>query len=156
MPITRTILPQILLINDFFSSILWAISVPNRNSEVKSLLWPTGPPTEWSQNKGYRHYLIKITGKLEFYTKFGKHLLSFGIQFVFIQLLCFEGFQNCIEGGFKHISIPRNLIWRNKFRSKYWKVVSIPYFEFLFWVALLAIILYTISWFFNTWNYTSR
>ena len=48
-----TFIPQLLMDNDSFSSQTWAISVPNRNSNDKSILWPTGPPRVRSQNEGY-------------------------------------------------------------------------------------------------------
>ena len=51
-----TYIPQYLMTNDSFSSQTWAISVPNRNSDVKSISWPTGPPRVRSQNKGYWQY----------------------------------------------------------------------------------------------------
>ena len=55
-PLIGTSIPQLLMTNDSFSSQTWAISVPNRNSDVKSISWPTGPPRVRSQNKGYWQY----------------------------------------------------------------------------------------------------
>ena len=45
-PLIGTYIPQLLMTNDSFSSQTWAIYVPNRNSEIKSILWPTGPLRE--------------------------------------------------------------------------------------------------------------
>ena len=42
------------LTNDSFSSQTWAISVPNRNSYVKSISWPPGPPRVRSTVCPYR------------------------------------------------------------------------------------------------------
>ena len=114
-----TYIPQYLMTNDSFSSQTWAISVPNRNSDVKSISWPTGPPRVRSQNKGYWQYLSKIKGKLfGIFTKFWSNLWAYGIKIVFIQLLCFKGFQNCPWWGFNHTWKPSNLNWRNKFELK--------------------------------------
>ena len=58
-----TYIPQYLMTNDSFSSQTWAISVPNRNSDVKSILWASGPPGVRSQNKGYWQFstiLLKL------------------------------------------------------------------------------------------------
>ena len=77
--------------NDSFFPQTWAISVPNRNSDVKSISWPTGPPRVRSQNKGYWQYLSKIKGKLfGIFTKFWSNLWVYGIKIIFIQLLCFK------------------------------------------------------------------
>ena len=52
-PVIGTFIPQLLMTNDSFSSQTWAISVPNRNSDVKSILLPTGPLRVRSQNRVY-------------------------------------------------------------------------------------------------------
>ena len=36
--------------------------LPNRNSDVKSILWPPGPLRVRSQNDGYWQYLSKSIG----------------------------------------------------------------------------------------------
>ena len=117
-PLIGTFIPQLLMTNDSFSSQTWAISVPNRNSDVKSILMPTGPLRVRSQNDGYWQYLSKFTGKKGIFTKFGSNLWAYGIRRVFIQLLCFIGFQNCPWWGFNHTWKPSNLNWRNKFELK--------------------------------------
>ena len=50
-PLIGTSIPQLLMTNDSFSSQTWAIYVPNRNSDVKSILWPPGPLRVRSQNR---------------------------------------------------------------------------------------------------------
>ena len=86
---------QILMINNSFSSQTWAIFVPNRNSKIKSTVWPTGPPQVRSQNKAYWPYLIKIKEKVGIFAKFGENLLNLWLKIDFIELLCFKCFQNC-------------------------------------------------------------
>ena len=51
-----TYIPQLLMTNDSFSSQTWAIYVPNRNSDVKSILWPPGPLRVRSQNRVHWQY----------------------------------------------------------------------------------------------------
>ena len=89
--------------------------LPKRNSEVKSIVWPTGPPQVRSQNKVYCEYLIKIKEKNEIFAKFGNNLLNFWLKFVFIELLCFQGFKNCHKCAFKNVWKPSNLNWRIDF-----------------------------------------
>ena len=52
-PLIGTSIPQLLMTNDSFSSQTWAISVPNRNSDAKSILWSIGPHRVRGQNEGY-------------------------------------------------------------------------------------------------------
>ena len=61
--LTGPSIPQLLMINNSFSSQTWAIFVPNRNSDVKSILWALGPARVRSQNKGYWQFstiLLKL------------------------------------------------------------------------------------------------
>ena len=104
-----------MLAHNSFSSQTWAIFVPNRNSKIKSTVWPTGPPQVRSQNKAYWPYLIKIKEKVGIFAKFGENLLNLWLKIDFIELLCFKCFQNCPKCAFKHIWWPKNLIWKNKF-----------------------------------------
>ena len=103
--------------NDSFSSQTWAILVPKRNSEVKSIVWPTGPPHVRSQSKGYWQYLIKISENNGILTKFGTNLLNFWLNIVFITLLCYKSLKNCHQYGFIHMWRPSNLNWRNEFQA---------------------------------------
>ena len=114
--------------------------LPNRNSEIKAISWPTEPLRVRSQNEGYWNYLSKFVGQNGIFTKFGSNLWACGIKIVFIQLLCLKGFQNCPWWGFNHTWKPSNLNWRNKFEWKWWNIANILYFDFSLWVALLAII----------------
>ena len=68
-PLRGTYIPQLLMTNDSFSSQTWAIYVPNRNSDVKSILWPPGPLRVRSQNDGYWQNLSKFIGKIGIFTK---------------------------------------------------------------------------------------
>ena len=104
-----------MLAHNSFSSQTWAIFVPNRNSKIKSTVWPTGPPQVRSQNKAYWPYLIKIKEKVGIFAKFGENLLNLWLKIDFIELLCFKCFQNCPKCAFKHIWKPKNLIWKNEF-----------------------------------------
>ena len=104
-----------MLAHNSFSSQTWAIFVPNRNSKIKSTVWPTGPPQVRSQNKAYWPYLIKIKEKVGIFAKFGENLLNLWLKIDFIELLCFKCFQNCPKCAFKHIWWPKNLIWKNEF-----------------------------------------
>ena len=116
-PIIGSESSQILKTNNSFSSQTWAILVPKRNSEVKSIVWPTGPPHVRSQNKGYWQYLIKIKENNGIFTKSGKNLLIFLLNIVFIKLLCYKSLNNCHKYGFKHIWKPNNLNWRNEYQA---------------------------------------
>ena len=102
------------MIFDSFSSQTWAILVPKRNSDDKSIVWPTGPPHVRSQNKGYWEYLIKIKENNGILPKFGTNLLNFWLTIVFIKLLCYKSLKNCHKYGSKHIWKPSNLNWRNE------------------------------------------
>ena len=62
--------------NDSFSSKTWAIYVPKRNSDVKSILWPPGPLRVRSQNDGYWQNLSKFIGKIGIFTKCWSIFLS--------------------------------------------------------------------------------
>ena len=55
-PLIGTSIPQLVMTNDSFSSQTWAIYVPNRNSDVKSILWPPGPLRVRSQNRVHWQY----------------------------------------------------------------------------------------------------
>ena len=74
MHIAETLTQPILMTNDSFSSQTWAIYVPNRNSDVKSTLWPIGLLRVRCQNEGYWQYLSKFIGKFGIFTKFGSNL----------------------------------------------------------------------------------
>ena len=75
-PLRGTYIPQLLMTNDSFSSQTWAIYVPNRNSDVKSILWPPGPLRVRSQNDGYWQNLSKFIGKIGIFTKCWSIFLS--------------------------------------------------------------------------------
>ena len=97
-----------MLTNGSFSSQTWAISVPNRNSVVKSIVWSTGPHQVRSQNKEYRQYLIKVKEKINFFAKFVINHLTFWVKIVYKELLCYKIFQHCPNFAFKHIWKLRN------------------------------------------------
>ena len=52
--------------NDSFSPQTWAIFVPNRNSEIKSILWPTGPVRVRSQNRVHWQYFTILAQTYSF------------------------------------------------------------------------------------------
>ena len=52
--------------NDSFSSQTWAIYVPNRNSDVKSILWPPGPLRVRSQNRVHWQYFTILAQTYSF------------------------------------------------------------------------------------------
>ena len=47
--------------------------------------------------------------------EFLENLWNLWLQIIFIELLCFRGFQNCPSYAFKHIWKPKNLSWMNEF-----------------------------------------
>ena len=102
VPISGTPRPQILMTNDSFSSQTWAIFIPKRNSEFKSIVWPAGPPQVRSQNQGFSQYLIKIEENIGIFSKFGNNLSTVWLKIVFIKLLCYKSLKNCHKYGFKH------------------------------------------------------
>ena len=75
-PLRGTYIPQLLMTNDSFSSQTWAIYVPNRNSDVKSILWPPELLRVRSQNDGYWQNLSKFIGKIGIFTKLCSNFLS--------------------------------------------------------------------------------
>ena len=64
--------------NDSFSSQTWAIFIPKRNSEFKSIVWPAGPPQVRSQNQGFSQYLIKIEENIGISQNLGMIFQLFG------------------------------------------------------------------------------